>query len=85
MATPTLQGSLKDDLGEAVVACDMPEPCKIPSLCSCQKRFLWTHREVYHTPHPVDDLVLQVGDAKFPRVLGSKAWIYFQSQQAGSM
>ena len=23
--------------GEAVVACDMPEPCKFPSLDSCQK------------------------------------------------
>ena len=33
-----LQGALKDDFGEAVVACDMPEPCKFPSLDSCQKR-----------------------------------------------
>ena len=23
----------------------MPEPCKFPSLDSCQKRFLWTHKE----------------------------------------
>ena len=28
------------------MACDMPEPFKFPSLDSCQKRFLWTHREV---------------------------------------
>ena len=28
------------------MACDMPEPCKFPSLDSCQKRFLWTHEEV---------------------------------------
>ena len=27
-----LQGVLKDGFGEAVVACDMPEPCKFPSL-----------------------------------------------------
>ena len=26
-ALPTLQGVLKDGFGEAVVACDMPEPC----------------------------------------------------------
>ena len=26
------------------VVCDMPEPCKFPSLDSCQKRFLWTHK-----------------------------------------
>ena len=33
--------------------CDMPEPCEFPSLDSCQKRFLWTHKEVDHAPHPV--------------------------------
>ena len=27
-ASPTLQGALKDSFGEAVVACDTPEPCK---------------------------------------------------------
>ena len=32
MASPTLQGALKDDFGETVVACDMPEPCKFLSL-----------------------------------------------------
>ena len=31
-ASPTLQGALKDDFREAVVACDMPKPCKVPSL-----------------------------------------------------
>ena len=29
-ASPTLQSALKDGFGEAVVACDMPEPCKTP-------------------------------------------------------
>ena len=59
-ASPTLQGSLKDDFGEAVVACDMPEPFKFPSLGNCQKRFLWTHKEVDLAPHPVVGLVFQV-------------------------
>ena len=41
--SPTLQSALKDGFEEAVVTCDMPEPCQFPSLDSCQKRFLWTH------------------------------------------
>ena len=52
-ASPTLQGAVNDGLGEAIVACDlpeiknglgeavlacdMPEPCKFPSLDSCHK------------------------------------------------
>ena len=32
MASPILQGALKDGSGEAVVTCDMPEPCKDKSL-----------------------------------------------------
>ena len=49
----------------------MPEACKFPSLDSCQRRFLWTHKEVDLAPHPVVVLVLQVGDAeKFPHALG---------------
>ena len=35
----------------------MPEPCKFPSLDSCQKRFLWTHEEADRAPHPVVGLV----------------------------
>ena len=27
---------------------DKPEPCKFPSLDSCQKRFLWTPKDVDH-------------------------------------
>ena len=38
-ASPTLQGALKDGFGEAVVASDMPEPCKFPFLDSCRRRF----------------------------------------------
>ena len=34
MASATLQGALKDGLGEAVVARDMPKPCEFPSLDS---------------------------------------------------
>ena len=58
-ALSTFQDALKNGFGEAVVACDMPEPCKFPSLNSCQRRFLWTHEEVDHTPHPVVGRVLQ--------------------------
>ena len=32
MALPTLQAALKAGLGEAVMECDMTEPCKFPSL-----------------------------------------------------
>ena len=57
--------------GEAVMASDMPEPCKFPSLDSCQRRILWTHKEVDLVPHSVLGLVLRVGDAeKFPQALG---------------
>ena len=38
--SPTLQVTLKDGFGEAVLACDMPELCKFLSLDSCQKRLL---------------------------------------------
>ena len=68
-----LQGSLKDGYGEAVVTCDKPEPCKFPSLDSCQERFLRTHKGVDIVSHPVGGLVLQVWDAeKFPKALGFK-------------
>ena len=51
-ASPILQGALKDDLGEAVMARDMSEPSEFPSLDSCQKRFLWAHEEVDLAPVP---------------------------------
>ena len=66
MASTTLQGVLEDGFGEAVVACDMPEPRKFPSLDSCQKRFLWIHKDVDLTLHPVVGLVLQGEDAGSP-------------------
>ena len=50
--------------GEPVGACDMPEPCKLPSIDSCQKKFLWTQKDVDLALQPVLDLVLQVGEAK---------------------
>ena len=56
------------------MACDMPEPCKFPSLDSRQKSFLWTHREADLVPHPVVGLVLLVEDLMH---LVSKAWIPF--------
>ena len=53
----SLQRPLWAVLGKAVMACDMPEPCKFSFLDSCQKRFPWTHKEVGHAPHPVVGLV----------------------------
>ena len=81
---PTLKGALEDGSGEAVLACDMPELCKIPSPGSCQKRFLWTHKEVDLAPHLVVHLVLQVWRSCLVHWV-SKTWIVFRSQQAGSM
>ena len=61
---------LKDGFGKAVVVSDMSEPCKFPSLYSCQKRFLWTHKKVDLALHQVLGLVLYVGDVeKFPQAL----------------
>ena len=82
----TFQVALKDGFAEAVKACNMPEPCKFPSLDSCQKRFLWTHKEVGLAPHTVVGLVLEVGDTeKFPRSVGFESLDpFFQSQPAGS-
>ena len=48
------------------MTCDMPEPCKFPSLDSCQKRFMWTNKEVDLAPHTDVGLVFQVRDTKFP-------------------
>ena len=56
------------------MACDMPEPCKLPSPDSCQKGFQCTHKEVDLALYPVTGLVLQVGDAKkSPYALGFKS------------
>ena len=56
------------------MACDIPEPCKFPSLDSCKKSFLWTHKEV--------GLELEVEDAeKFPDVLGFESLGPFVSTQ----
>ena len=87
MVLPTLQGAPKDGFGEAVMVCDIPKPCKFPTLDHCQKRFLWTHKEVDLALRPVVGLVLQVGDAeKFPQALSFKSLDSFLfSQKAGSM
>ena len=82
-ASPSLQDALKDGLGEAIMACDMSETCKFPSLGGCQKRFLWTHKRAVLAPHPVVGLVLQVGDAeKFPQALGFEGLDPFCSESA---
>ena len=69
MASSNLQGALKDGFGEAVVPCDMPKPCKFPSLDTCQKRLQWTHKEVYLALHPAVGLVLQGDMEKFCHAL----------------
>ena len=62
------------------MACDTSEPCKFPSLDSCQKRFLWAHKEVDLAPHPVVGLVLQVGNTeKFLQTLGFESLHLFFS------
>ena len=68
--SPTLQGAMKGGFGEAVVTCNMPKPCKFPSLDSCQKRFLLTHKDLDLAPHPVFGLLFQLGDTeKLPHAL----------------
>ena len=75
-ASPTLQGALKDGFGEAVVVCDMPNPCKLLSLDSCQQRFLSTKKEVDLAQHPVIGLALQEETQRsFLGRLVLKAWI----------
>ena len=70
-ASPTLRGAPKDGSGEAVVACDTPEPCKFTSLDRCQKRFLCTHKEDDLAAHTVVGLVLRVRNAeRFPQAVG---------------
>ena len=80
--SPSLRDALKGDFGEAVVACDMPEPCRFPSSDSCQKGFSWDHKEADLSPHLVVGFVLQVGDAeKFPQALGlEKAGSFSQTE-----
>ena len=52
----------------------MFEPRNFPSLDSCQKRFLWTHKEADLALHPVVGLVLKAGYAeKFFQALGFKS------------
>ena len=66
------------------MACDMPEPCKFPSIDSYQRRFLWTQKEVDLAPHLVDGIVLRVGGTqKFSHVLGFEN-LYPFSESANS-
>ena len=69
------------------MACDIPWTCNFPSLDSCWKRSLWTHKEDDLAPHPVVGIVLQLGDTeKFPHASGIESPDpFFFSQQAGSM
>ena len=74
MVSPTLQTALEDGFRETVVTCNMPGPCKFPSLDICQKKFLWTHKEV----DQIVSLVLQVGDTgEFLHALGFRLFFFF--------
>ena len=52
---PPSKGAVKDGFDEDVEACDMPDSCEFPSLDGCQKRFLWTHKEVDPAPSMLYD------------------------------
>ena len=69
-----IQRALEDGFGEAVMACNMPKPCKFPSLESCQKRFMWIHKKADLVPQPIVGFVLRVGDVeKILQALGSES------------
>ena len=54
MASPTLQGALKDGLERlSWRTCETCPNHAIPSLDSCQKRLLWTHEEADSCCAPV--------------------------------
>ena len=81
-----LRRAPRNDSGEATVVPDMPEPCKFPSLDSCQKTFLWTSKDADLAPHPVFGLV---GPSRRCREVSSGTWsrkpaTFAQSLQAGS-
>ena len=59
-----------DGFGGVVVVCDMSKLCECPSLDSCQKRFLWSHKEVDLSLHPAAGLR---GVEKFPQALDLKS------------
>ena len=85
-ASAILQGALKDGFLDAVVACNMPKPCKCLSPDSRQKKVLVAHQELHLPPHRIVCFVLRVGDAKkFPHALGSESLDPLLSQQAASM
>ena len=66
------------------MAYDTPNSCQLPSLDSCQKRFLWAHKDADLVQHPAIGLVHRVGDVeKFPQAIGLESLDPFQ--QAGSM
>ena len=56
------------------MAHDKPQPCKVPALDRCQKRFLWTIKGVNLVQHPAVGLVLQAGDLeKLPQAPSLKS------------
>ena len=71
------------------MAYDMPEPCIYPSLDSCQKRFMWTHKEVDLALHPVIGPGSCAPSKRFEEVSSDSSFqnpgSFFQSEQVRSM
>ena len=83
MVPRTLQYALKDGFREALMARNISQSCQFPSLDTCQKRFLYMHKEI---DLALVGLVFQKEDAeKFPQACGFKSLDPFLSQRAGSM
>ena len=60
MTASDLPDALKNGFGEAVMMCSVPKQSEFPCLDCCQKKFLWTHREVDLALHQSLVLVLPV-------------------------
>ena len=78
------------------MACDMPEPCKFPSLDGCQKGSCGPTRKLSFLCTQSFALCSKKGDAeKFPHALGFESldpfffsflfFSFFKRQQVGSM
>ena len=74
-ASLTLQDALKNGSGQAVVARDLPEPCKCPCLDHCQKKF--TRKLILFGTQTLVLCSKQKTQKSCLRHLVSKGWIFF--------
>ena len=84
---PPSKGALKDNFGQAVVACDMPDSCKFPSLnstvsrrgsCGPTREFILLRTKSFVCAPGRDA-------EKFSRAFGFEGLDFFLSHQARSM